>query len=230
MDLKLKAEKRKLTGRKVKQLRREGIVPANIFGKKIKSLAIQATETDLDKIYKEAGETTLVEINLEGDKTKMDKHVVLISDIQSDPVTDKLLHIDFREVDLKEKVKAQVPVELVGESPAEKQGLGTVVQYINEIEVEALPTDLLEKFELDQVVLENVNDVFMVKDLKFDKNKIAIELNDEEIIAKVEELREEEVEPEPATEGQEGVVEGQETAEDTTPEESDDNKASEEDK
>lgn len=209
MDIKLKAEKRKLTGRKVKQLRAKGIVPANIFGKKIKSLSVQASETDLNKIYQEAGETSLIEIDLAGDKTKGAKRVVLISDVQTDPVTDKLIHVDFREVDLKQKVNAQVPVELTGESPAEKQGLGTVVQYISEVEVKALPADLLESFELDQSVLVKVDDALMIKDLKFDKNKISIELDDEEMVAKVDELRKEE-EPAPTAEGEEELAEGEE--------------------
>lgn len=228
MDIKLKADKRKLTGRKVKQLRKEGIVPANIFGKKIKSLAIQASENDLNKIYKDAGETSLIEIDLAGDKTKTAKRVVLISDVQTDPITDKLIHIDFREVDLKEKVNAQVPVELTGESPAEKQGLGTVVQYISEVEVEALPTDLPESFELDQSVLEKVDDSLMIKNLKFDKSKISIDLDDEEMIARVDELREEEEEPAPVAEGEEEIAEGDEAKSEGEAEESTETEKTEE--
>jgi large subunit ribosomal protein L25 len=141
----LKAEKRKVLGRKVKKLRREGVLPANIYGKKIKSLSIKFPVVDFEKVYKAAGETGIVEIAI-----GKQKKPVLISNVQLDPVTDKPLHVDFHQVDLKEKTTADVPIELIGESPAEKQGLGTVVQSINEIEVEALPKDLPDKFEIDQ--------------------------------------------------------------------------------
>ena len=160
-NLTLNADTRSTVGRKVKKLRREGLLPANIYGKKFKSQAIQVNFSKYIKLSNEAGETTLIGLVLEGKKIP-----VLIHNTQVDPVSDMPSHVDFLQVNLKEKVTADVPVELVGESPAEKQGLGTVVQYIDEVEVVALPTDLPEKFEIDLSQLNNVGDAVQIKTLR----------------------------------------------------------------
>ena len=105
--LSIKAEKRKLSGRKVKKLRREGILPANIYGKKTESQQVQVNLSEFLKLYEEAGETSIVELQVNGDKKP-----VLIHNLQLDPVTDVPLHADFFAVNMKEKVTAQIPVEL----------------------------------------------------------------------------------------------------------------------
>lgn len=184
----LHAEKRELTGRKVRRLRKEGIIPATLYGKGKKSQNVQTSEELFIPTYKEVGETGLVELTLDGKK-----HAVLISNIQIHPVTGSAIHIDFREVDLTEKVKASVPVELVGESPAEKSGIGTAVLMVNEIEVEALPGDLLENFEVDATILTEVDQVFTVSDLKYDKSKIEVQSEADLVLAKVEPPQKEEV-------------------------------------
>jgi len=173
----LKAKIRKQVGRKVKLLRKEGLLPANIYGKKIKSESIQIGLKEFLDVYKKVGDTGLFYIN---------ERPVLVANIQKDPVSDMLLHIDFHQVDLKEKVEVRVPVELIGESPAEKQSIGTVVQYLDEIEVEALPTDLPDKFEVDISNLSEVDQMVQVKDLPFDKSKIEVRIDLEEILVKVE--------------------------------------------
>ena len=200
----LKAKIRKDIGRKVKLLRKEGILPANIYGKKIKSESIQIDLKEFLNIYKVVGDTKLFYIN---------ERPVLVTNIQKDPVSDSLLHIDFHQVDLKEKVEAKVPVELIGESPAEKQSIGTVVQYLNEIEVEALPTDLPDKFEIDISKLSEVDQMVHVKDLSFDKSKIEVKTDLEEILVKVEPPQKEEIIPPPVSEvpaeGEVPAVEGE---------------------
>jgi large subunit ribosomal protein L25 len=208
--LTLKAEVRKISGRKVKNLRKEGILPGNISGKKIKSEAVQVVFKDFDKVYKEAGETGLVTLEI-GKEEKP----VLIHNLQVNPVSDVPVHVDFLQVDLKEKVEADVPVELTGESPAEKQALGTVVQYINEIKVEALPMDLPEKFEVDTSELSEVDQAIYVKDLKVDRAKVDIKTGPDEIVVKVEPPQKEEVVAPPAP------VEGEVPAEGATPAEGD---------
>jgi large subunit ribosomal protein L25 len=107
--LNLKAEKRKVVGRKVKNLRAEGILPANIYGKKVKSESIQVALKDFEKVFKEAGETGLVMLQV-GETEKP----VLIHNLQLNPVSEDLYHVDFLQVDLKEKVEASVAVELTG--------------------------------------------------------------------------------------------------------------------
>jgi large subunit ribosomal protein L25 len=202
----LKAEKRTIEGKKVKVLRNEGILPGNVFGKKVKSLAVQVNLKDFEKTYKEVGETGLLTLSI-----GTDERPVLIHNLQLHPISDAPVHIDFLQVDLKEKVEADIPVELSGESPAEKQGIGTVVQYINEVKVEALPADLPEKFEVDTSVLAEVDQSIMVKDLSYDKAKVEIKTNIDEIVAKVEPPQKEEVVEAPVV-----AVEGEVPAEGAT--------------
>jgi len=210
--LTLNTKSRDVLGRKIKKLRQQGILPGNVFGKKIKSEAVQVELADFEVVYKAAGETGLVTLVLEKDEKP-----VLIHNFQVHPVTGEALHVDFLQVDLKEKVEADVPVEVIGESPTEKQGLGTVVQYVNEITVEALPTDLPEKFEIDVTELVEVDQAIHVKDIKVDRSKIDIKTDAEQIIVKVEPPQKEEVVEAPvAAEGTEAP--GEATAEGPTPE------------
>lgn len=220
--LALKVEKRKILGRKVKKLRKEGILPANVYGKKIKSLAIEVPASDFDKIYKEAGETKVVELLLGSEKRP-----ALIHSVQKDPVTDSRIHVDFLQVDLKEKVTAQVPIELFGESSAEKEGRGIVVQQLDEVEVEALPGDLPDKFEIDLAPLVNKNDTIYVKDIKVDPKKVSIKNEPDQIVVKIEQAKEEEeataVEAVPE-EGAQPSAEGEEEVKDKEKEEAKESK------
>ncbi|RJR28538.1 50S ribosomal protein L25 [Candidatus Microgenomates bacterium] len=198
---KLEINKRDKTGRKVKVLRREGVVPANVFGRGIKSYSVQVDAAAFAKVFEEAGETGIIELVL-GKET----NPALVSSVQRDPVTGYIIHIDFKQVDLKQKVSATVAIELIGESPAEKQSVGVVVQQMDEIDVEALPMDLPEKFEIDASVLSEVGSAVYVKDLKYDKAKVEIDADPEQIIVKVEELQKEEA-PMPVAEAQESATE-----------------------
>ncbi|BCX14460.1 MAG: 50S ribosomal protein L25 [Patescibacteria group bacterium] len=195
----LEAKKRDVFGRKVKRLRKEGFIPANIYGRNVKSLAIAVDEREFEKVFKEAGETQIINLKL-GNEQKP----VLIHNTQKDPLTGKIIHIDFLQVDLHQKVTASIPVVGVGESPVEKQGLGTVVFYINEIEVEALPMDLPERVEVDLSVLGEVGQSILVKDLNFDKEKVEVKDNPDEVVVKVEPIKEEVLEesPTPALEAE----------------------------
>lgn len=186
----LNAKKRELVGRRVKQLRREGVLPANIYGKKAKSQAIQVSLADFIKVYKKVGETGIVDLTVDSKKKP-----ALIHSVQLDPVSDNFIHADFLQVNLKEKVTAQVPVELTSASPGEKEGKGIVVQQIDEVEVEALPTNLPEKFEVDLSKLKEVDDAVFIKDISYDKEKVKIESDANRLIVKLEPLRKEEVEP-----------------------------------
>ncbi len=211
----LNAQKRSVFGRKVKTLRNEGLLPANLYGKKIKSNALQVDMGDFFKIYEEAGETGLIELKLSTKSSKKtNKVTVLVSDVQTNPTTDKPIHVDFRKVDLKEKIVASVPIETTGESPAEKQGLGTIVLHIDQVEVEALPTNLPEKFEIDLGKLEDVDQAIQIKDISIEKSKVDIKADPEQIVVKVEPLRaEEEEQPVVTEESEEEGVEGEEEGE-----------------
>lgn len=197
----LKAEVRKITGRKVKTLRAKGIVPANIYGKDVKSKAIQVSSKELREVFKKAGETGIVDV-LESP--------VLIHNIQTHPATGEILHVDFLQVNLKEKVTAQIPVEVVGESPTEKNGAGTVVILVQEIEVEALPGDLPQSFEIDASTLTEVEQAVKISDLKYDKEKVEIKADLETILVKVEPPQKEEIIAPAATETVTETTEGTE--------------------
>lgn len=193
----LNATPREIVGRKVKKLRQEGKVPANVYKKNTASISVTLDRKEFAKLYEQAGETTLIHLSVEGDSAS---HPVLIRDVQRHPVTNAILHVDFQQVDLKQKVTAMIPVETIGESQAVKDGAVLVVVY-NEIEVEALPTDLPEKFEVDLSKLVALGSDITIADLVFDRSKVSIDLEDTEVLATVqaqEEEKQEEVTAEPA--------------------------------
>ena len=207
---KLKSKKRTITGRKVKSLRKEGILPANIYGKGIKSQTIEISLKEFSKIYSKAGETGLMELIIAGSKPK----TVLIHNVQKDVVSGNFLHADFRQVDLTKKIIATIPIVVQGEAPAISTG-GVQIQIMNEIEVEALPADLPEKIEADVSKLEEIGQLLIAKDLKYDKKKIKLQLDNlDSLIVKIEAPAKEEEKPvEEAKEGEEEAKEGDEKKE-----------------
>ncbi|MFZ5365809.1 MAG: 50S ribosomal protein L25 [Patescibacteria group bacterium] len=209
---KLQVEKRKIEGRKVKKLRREGILPANLYGKKIKSLSLQVPLNDFQKVYKEVGETGLVDLKIDSE-TKP----VLIHNVQLHPVTGEPLHVDFHQVSLTEKTKATVPVEIIGESPAIEQGIGILIQPISEVEVEALPQDLPEHLVVDISKLAQVDEAITVADLSVDRKKVEIKADLGAIVAKIGPLEKEEVVPPPPPAEEAVPVEGEVPAEGAAP-------------
>ena len=199
----LKAQPRQTLGHKVKKLRQQGWIPANLFGKDIKSTSLQTEEKPLLKFLKEAGESSLVYLQIEGDK---EDRPVMIAELRRHPVTDRLLHIGLHQVNLKEKITFAVPVKLIGEAPAEQEKLGILVQLMDEVEIEALPTDMPESLEASISVLVAVGDAIYVKDIKIG-SKLAVKSDLESMVAKIEPLAAEEPKEVPV------AVEGEVTAE-----------------
>lgn len=156
----LTAKLRDTKKQNVKKLRREGFVPGTVYGKTVKSESVVVGSKDFTSVYAEARETGLVELSLEGGVRP-----VLIHHVQKDPVEESILHVEFHQVDLKEKVKTSVPLVFVGESPAVAQKLGVLLTVLSEVEVEALPTELPEKIEVDVTRLEAVDRELKVSDL-----------------------------------------------------------------
>lgn len=178
---KLKVEKRKILGKKVKKLRRSGITPGNVYGKDIKSTAVQLPIAEFMGVYKESGETTLVDLELDG-KTLP----VLIQNVYRD-FRGNVLHADFFQVNLKEKVKANVALELVGEPKAVTEKIGILMHILPEIEVEALPEALPENIEVQVEHLAQINDQITVADLKVPEG-VTVLTDEGQVIAKIEEL------------------------------------------
>lgn len=188
--LKLKVNSRKLTGRKVKQLRAQGILPANIYGKGIKSVSIQQPLKEFTAAFKKVGETGILELIVDKE-TK--PRPVLVHHVQQQPVTEEILHVDFRQVDLTETVTVKIPVEISGEAPAITKG-GVLIQLINEVEVEALPADLPDKFTLDVSHLEEIGQSLSLKDLKVPPKVRLLAEKLEELVVKIESPTKEEEE------------------------------------
>lgn len=156
----LEAKPRKITGKQVKKLRREGLIPANVYGKDIKSQSLELPLADFQKVFEEAGETGLVDLKV-GDQTIP----VLIHSLQTD-YRRTPLHADFFKVNLKEKVTAMIPVEIIGEAKAVTDGIGLLEEITKEIEVEALPTDLPENVPVNVENLAQIDQQITVEDLK----------------------------------------------------------------
>lgn len=156
----LKVEKRKVLGKKVKKLRREGIIPGNVYGKDIKSQAVQANQKDFEKVFKEAGETGLVDLQLDSQVIP-----VLIHNIATD-YKNTILHADFFKVNLKEKIKTEVPLEFVGEPKAVTDKIGLLMPIMSVVEIEALPEELPENIEVNVENLAQIDDEIKVSDLK----------------------------------------------------------------
>ncbi len=179
--------------KKAKELRKEGLIPGIIYGKHLKEpIAIACKKNDLIKKYKEAGYST--PITLEGDKMEQ---LALIQDIQLDPVSDVLMHVDFLAINANEKVTTEVPLKLVGESPIEKLGEGKIQLLKDFVDVNALPQDLPHDITIDISSIQTMNDVVFVKDLKV-SNKVEIIDDPEQPIVTVLTMTEETTE-EPAS-------------------------------
>jgi large subunit ribosomal protein L25 len=153
----LKASKRIVVGRKVKVLRKTGQIPANIYGKKVHSIAISVDGKEFLAIFSKAGETGLVELTVDASK-----HPVLIHQVQYHPVTQYPIHIDFLQVDLKEKVTTKVPVVFVGEAIAVKEKIGVLLTLLTQVDIEALPIDLPDKLEVNVSSLKEIGQVLTV--------------------------------------------------------------------
>lgn len=176
---KLTVEKRTVLGKKVKKLRREGILPANIYGKDVKSLAVQLPTKEFETVFKEAGETGLVDVAVNGEVKP-----VLIHNVQIEPLSNQYLHADFYQVNLKEKIKSMVPVVIIGEAKAVVDKVGIVLQPLSEVEVEALPEDLPEKIEINVEKLTTLDEQITISDLKAPQG-VEILTDPEQVVIKI---------------------------------------------
>lgn len=182
----LKATIRKEVGKKADKLRKENLIPAVMYGNKIAAENITVNYNDFKKVYDKAGESALIELEVEGKKLN-----VLIHDTQLAPMSGKISHIDFFQVNMKEEVETEIPLEFVGEAPAVKALGGVLIKNMDEISVKCLPADLPEKYVIDISTLATFDDVISVKDLKV-SDKIEILLDGETVIALVAAPRTEE--------------------------------------
>ncbi|MCB9801858.1 MAG: 50S ribosomal protein L25 [Pseudomonadales bacterium] len=191
--------------KKPKQLRAERLLPGNIMGLSQESRSIMMNLGLFEKLYTQVGETGLVYLQLAGEKTS---EPVLVEDIQTHVVTGELMHVVFKRVNLKVKVVAEVPVELVGENTVSG---ANILLVRSELEVEALPADLPEHFTVDVSTLTEIGDTITIDDLAYDRSVVEIVLSEEvDGTAPVVILQEQKVEEEPEEVGGEDTLEDQE--------------------
>lgn len=176
--LELKSKKRTLLGKKVKSLRRGGIIPAVVYGGKEGSIPIELDLKEFSKVFKTAGETTLIKL-LVGEKAKN----VLIHDIDYDPVFGDVRHVDFYEVKMDEKITTKIPLVFIGDAPAIIDLNGVLVKAMQELEVRALPSDLPRQIEVDISHLKTFDDNILVKDIKLPKNVEMLEHGETSVAA-----------------------------------------------
>jgi len=183
----IEAKVREMKGKKVKRLRQMGIMPASVYGKDFKSMTIQMDAKEANLMFEEHGESGLIDLQVE-----KETFPVLFKNPQFHPVTGDLVHVDMYKVDLKEKTTVEVPIEIIGESASVKLG-NVLINVIDSVEVEALPTDLPENFVVDISKLATLEDMITVADLEYDKAIMTVITDAEQVIVKTEEPKEEEV-------------------------------------
>jgi len=186
----LTVEKRTLLGKKVKKVREEGKLPANLYGKGMESMSIQVDNKEFKKALRAAGLTQVIYIGV--DKQEIPS---MIQNVQIDPISDHFMHADFKKVDLLIKLEAQVPIIIVGESEAIAQNKGDMLTLVNSLYVEALPTDMPQEIEVDISTLKEIDDEIKVSDLKKSGNFVITDEADT-VIVRIAEHKEESLEPE----------------------------------
>ncbi len=180
--LSLNALERTILGKKVKNLRKEGKVPAHVFGntKEVEHVSVDLKEFGL--VYNQAGETGVIDLKIGTEKTRP----VMVKDSQYNPVTGQILHIDFYQVNLNVAVTVPVPVVLVGDEPElVHSGEAIVLQTISELQVEALPGDLIDQLEVNISVLKEVDDAITVENLNYDRTKLTVHAEPAEVVVKL---------------------------------------------
>jgi len=174
-QLNLKAAPRELLGKKVKILREKGQIPAILYGRNFQSLPLALDKGELAEISGQAGESTLIDLEVPRQKPMK----VLIRHIQKDSVSDNPLHVDLYKVDMGQEIETEIPLEFIGTSAAVEELEGNLITNKNSIKVECLPDKLVSKIEVDISPLKTFEDLILVKNLKIPEGiKVLEEIDD----------------------------------------------------
>ncbi|MBN2463613.1 MAG: 50S ribosomal protein L25 [Dehalococcoidia bacterium] len=188
--LELEASKRDITGKKVRFLRRQGTIPANIYGHGIDSTPINVDARSLKYLLAHAGETDLISLKVDDSKNPVK---VLMREVQRNPLTDEPLHVDFYQVRMTDKIKADVPLVFIGEAPVLKNVKNSSISHlIDSLHIEALPDDLPHNLEVDVSNIEELDQAIYIKDIPLGHG-ITLLSDPEQMVVKVIEARKEEV-------------------------------------
>jgi large subunit ribosomal protein L25 len=178
MDLNLQATKRTAHGRQVRKLRKEGAVPGVVYGHRSEAEPVSLDAHEFRRVFAKAGRTHLIDFVLDGGRPQK----VLIKEVQKHPRYEGPIHVDLFRIDLKEKLQIDVPISIIGESPAVKRGDGDLLISLHSLRVECLPSDIPEAIEVDVSSLEEVDDSVRVHDLQFAEGVTLLTSGDEMIV------------------------------------------------
>ncbi|MFC2045659.1 50S ribosomal protein L25 [Chloroflexota bacterium] len=192
--LTLQASKREILGKKTRFLRRQGLTPAHLFGHGVKSLALQCDTGALQKIITQAGTTRLISLGIEGEKQSKS---VFIREVQREAHTGALTHVDLYQVRMKEKIKADIPIVLVGTAPAMKEKGRVLNHGVTHLSIECLPDKLPPQIEVDLSPLQDLDRAIHVRDIDLGSD-ITVFTDPEQMVVKVGEVYIERVEEAPA--------------------------------
>lgn len=189
--LTLKAENRKISGKKVKTLRQKGIIPAVLYGPGLKnSLSLEINLKEFEKVFMEAGESAMISLDIDGKKS-----LVLVHEIEKDGISGKLIHVDFYQPKAGQTIETKVPLVFEGLALAVKDLGGTLVKNIQEVHIRALPENLPHQILVDISGLKTFQDNILIKDLILPEG-VRIIREPQDIVAKVvpvQKIKEEEV-------------------------------------
>ena len=188
----LKLSPRSVKGKKVRALRRQGVVPVHVYGKGVDPQALEVEAQVLRRLLPRVGTNVPLSVTFEGET---DENLCFVREVQRHPVTEDLLHVDFLRVDVSQSIRAEVPIVLLGDSPAVRQLGGTLLQPLQSILVESLPMNVPASFEVDASELDDFEKGIYVRDLTADPS-VAILTDADEMIARVAQPRIEVVEEE----------------------------------
>lgn len=193
----LDAQGRTLVGKKVGQLRRNGLVPAVIYGAKVEPMSVQIPYRPLEVALAHAGGTHLININFDGKS-----QTVITREVQRDVLRGEIIHVDFLAVDATTRITADIAIHLVGESPAAETRIGEMFQQLTSLSIEALPADLVDAVEVDISGLKEVGDSIYVRDLNL-SSKVTVLADEDELVVRINPMREVSTETEDELEGEE---------------------------
>jgi large subunit ribosomal protein L25 len=184
-DLNIKASARDVLGKKTRFMRREGTTPTHLFGHGIDSLSLQCDTVKLQRIIARAGMTRLIALEVEGDK---EPRSVFIKEIQREPCSGGLFHVDFYQVKSTEKIRVDVPIILIGEAPAMKEKGRTLTHSLTSLIVESLPDKLPPQITVDLSPLEEVEQAIFVRDIALGPD-VTVITDPDQMIVRVSEAR-----------------------------------------
>ena len=180
MQLKLTASKRDLQGKRLRRVRAEGMLPAVVYGHRAAAQPLTLDGHEFQRVFARAGRTQLVDLVIDSGRAQK----VLVREIQMHPRRKGPIHVDLYRVDLKEKLHAEVPITLSGESPAVKRGDGDPLQTLHAIKVECLPSDIPEAVDVDLGRLEEVEASLRAGELALPEN-VTLLTDPEEMVVKI---------------------------------------------